>query len=176
MKPCRDALALADTLQQFGLRIVFAESCTAGLLAASLGAVEGISNYLCGSAVSYRERTKIDWLDVDPVSLANQTAVSQQVAEEMVRGVLQRTPEAHVAAATTGHLGPGAPPAQDGVVFVSVAQRTPNGILVKVSRVQLKTQSRDARQDEAVSCAFGCVQEVLNQSPDLGLLCDGLVV
>ena len=174
MKPSVAASALATKLQQLNLRIVFAESCTAGLLSASLGAVEGISNHLCGSAVSYRERTKIDWLDVDPQDLARQTAVSRKVAEEMARGVLQRTPEAQISTATTGHLGPGAPPEQDGIVFISVAQRTREGIFVDVSCVQLESATRDARQDEAAARAFAYVQESLDKCANPHALRDAL--
>lgn len=166
MQPTAGALAVAERLKQLRLRIVFAESCTSGQLAATLGAVEGISDRLCGSAVSYRDSAKIDWLDVSDADISAFTAVSAPVAEEMARGVLQRTAEAHVAVATTGHLGPDAPPELDGVVFISVAQRSKEGIHVDVSRVQLESSSRGERQDEAVARAFACVQDSLDTCAD----------
>ena len=47
----RDRLAqsLANCLNQRQVGVVFAESCTAGLVAASLAQVPGISRWLCGS-------------------------------------------------------------------------------------------------------------------------------
>jgi nicotinamide-nucleotide amidase len=41
----------------------------------------------------------------------------------MAVGALTITPRANVSAAITGHLGPGAPPAQDGLAFVAFASR-----------------------------------------------------
>jgi nicotinamide mononucleotide (NMN) deamidase PncC len=42
----------------------------------------------------------------------------------MARKVLARTPEADIAASVTGHLGPNAPPALDGLVFIGIAIRS----------------------------------------------------
>jgi nicotinamide mononucleotide (NMN) deamidase PncC len=41
----------------------------------------------------------------------------------MAVGALLSTPQADIAAAVTGFLGPGAPPSQDGLVFLAFAQR-----------------------------------------------------
>lgn len=134
MKPS-DPLELADPLQQAAEslgrlllergteRVVFAESCTAGLAAAALASVPGISQCLCGSLVTYREASKAAWLGVDAKLIAEFTAVSRQVTAAMARGALQRTIEADWAAAVTGHLGPGAPTEADGRVYVAVARR-----------------------------------------------------
>jgi len=58
------AVGLAKRLADRQRKIVLAESCTAGLAAALLGECPGISAWFCGSAVTYREATKIQWLDV----------------------------------------------------------------------------------------------------------------
>ena len=60
------AAELAEQLAAKQQKIVFAESCTAGMAAALLGGCPGISAWLCGSAVTYREATKTRWLDIDP--------------------------------------------------------------------------------------------------------------
>ena len=54
---------LASLLKVLDVRVAFAESCTAGLVAASLARTPGISQWLCGSAVVYRDATKAAWLD-----------------------------------------------------------------------------------------------------------------
>ncbi len=117
------ALALAEQLKANDQRIVFAESCTAGLVSATLAGVPGISQHLCGSAVTYRNDTKIQWLEVTQNAIAHAGVVSAVVARQMAAGVLQVTPEADLAVAITGHLGPNAPENLDGVIFVGTATR-----------------------------------------------------
>ena len=119
----RSAREVADLLADRRLRVVFAESCTAGLVSATLSRIPGISSYLCGSAVVYQVATKGVWLDVAPDILDKPGPVSRQVASAMALGVLSRTPQADVAASVTGHLGPNAPRKQDGLVYVGVAVR-----------------------------------------------------
>ncbi|MFG0336176.1 MAG: CinA family protein [Maioricimonas sp. JB049] len=116
---------LGETLKQTGRRIVFAESCTAGLVPAMLARTPGTSEFLCGSCVVYRNGTKAAWLGVPQKQLDDQEVgpVSEPVARAMARGALERTPEADVAVSVTGHLGPEAPAGYDGVVWLGWAHR-----------------------------------------------------
>lgn len=149
------AQQLADRLTKHQLKIVFAESCTAGLAAATLATVPGISQWLCGSVVTYRESMKRTWLGVGQAELSEFTAVSPEVTQQMVAGVLAQTPDADIAAAITGHLGPNAPADLDGIVFVSIAQRlVDREPMVMTHRHQLKSHPRIDRQREAVECLF----------------------
>lgn len=146
------ASRLAAQLAATGTRLVLAESCTGGLAAAALTRVPGISRWFCGSAVAYRERTKVAWLDVDPAELARDSAVSGPVTGAMACGALRRTGEAHVAAAITGHLGPDAPPGDDGRVWVAVADRRGGEVVVAALQDhQLATRARGDRQREAAA-------------------------
>jgi nicotinamide-nucleotide amidase len=104
-------------------RIVFAESCTGGLIAATLAEIPGISDQLCGSAVVYRNNTKHQWLGVSTRSLDRYGAVSPEVAVEMARGALNKTPEADISAAITGYLGPSGSPKDLGHAFIAIAIR-----------------------------------------------------
>ena len=143
---------LAVLIAERQVRIVLAESCTAGLAAATLAQTPGISRWLCGSAVVYREQTKIDWLDVSAADLEQHTAVSDPVARAMAAGVLNRTAEAAWSAAVTGHLGPDAPEGFDGVIFLAVARREAADVVVQaVWRHQLGSRGRQARQEEAAA-------------------------
>ncbi|MFM7738784.1 MAG: CinA family protein [Planctomycetota bacterium] len=138
-------------------KVVFAESCTAGLVAAELATVAGISQHLCGSMVTYREPSKTAWLGVEPQALQEFSAVSQEVTEAMATGVLQRTNEASWSAAVTGHLGPGAPASLDGQVFITVARREPNepaGQIIKQIGLRLRSSSRTERQAEAAAAVL----------------------
>jgi len=157
---------IAQLLQQKHLRVVFAESCTAGLVSATLSLPPGASEYLCGSAVVYREATKTAWLEVLAADLANPdiTAVSPHVAQAMAVGVLRKTPEASVSASITGYLGPDSAPGMDGVAFVAVAARgnegAPRPQLVR--RIDLTDESdRSARQQSAAAQVLELTSEVI---------------
>lgn len=159
------AQQLALLLQARQFRVVLAESCTAGLVAASLGQIPGISEHLCGSAVTYRNRTKQDWLGVAASDLYEPGPVSARVTEIMARAVLQRTPEAHLSLAVTGHLGPAAPPELDGLVFTAVVSRddAQSDLRSHVQQHRLQTCSRANRQQEATCLALAELIRVLSE-------------
>ena len=147
-----ECVRIAELLATRDQRIVFAESCTAGLVASLLARVPGISRHLCGSAVVYRDDTKARWLGVSERLLEEHGAVSEAVTVEMALGALARTPEANLAVAVTGHLGPDAPPEQDGKVFVAAAVRAgSNGEPVPAGTAcwRLEAADRQPRQCEA---------------------------
>ncbi len=150
------ARKLADHLKaRESNRVVFAESCTAGLVAGLLGQSPGISNFLCGSAVTYRESVKQKWLGVSAETLQLHTAESLETTNEMAVGVLDSTAEANFSAAVTGHLGPEAPNEIDGVIFVAVAKRNSNAVeIVAGKRFKLESESRIDRQFESAKCVF----------------------
>lgn len=152
------ARQVARLLAEHNKRVVFAESCTAGLVSATLSRIPGISQWHCGSAVTYREDTKVQWLQVRAADIRRKSAVSETIARQMARGVLQATPEADIAAAVTGHLGPDAPPDLDGVVYVSAAtRRGARCRVIRVERLQLSSTTRYQRQREAVTHVFRCL-------------------
>ena len=119
--------ALADRvgrrLLETGERLVLAESCTGGLAAAMLAGVPGISRALCGSAVVYRDATKIAWLAVPPALIQEFTAVSAEATAAIGEAALRTTSEATIAAAITGHLGPGVSVDLDGRIFTEIRRR-----------------------------------------------------
>ncbi|MBI1344779.1 nicotinamide-nucleotide amidohydrolase family protein [bacterium] len=186
----RDSIAMDDVLLSTGkvlsnilshqnCRIVFAESCTAGLVSATLSRISGISEWHCGSAVTYRNDTKHQWLGVSNELLnpPGPGPVSQEVAQAMALGVLNRTPEADLSASITGHLGPNAPIEQDGLIWIAVARRsfTPQSatevVMVQDVRLDDQTQEdlsiRETRQKIAVLKVLECVIAVL-QNKDGG--------
>lgn len=140
----------AAWLHEHHLRLVLAESCTAGLVSAWLARRAGISQFLCGSMVTYRDATKQSWLQVPGETLQIWSAVSQPVTEGMAVGVLTLTPEATVAVAVTGHLGPNAPTELDGRIFLSAALRSHGTAIIIASQQQrLEQKLRYDRQQEA---------------------------
>ena len=137
---------LSRELAMRNLRIVFAESCTAGLISGILAQVPGISKWLCGSSVTYMESVKRQWLGVDPEVLRRHTAVSPEGTESMARAVLERTETADFSLAITGHLEPSL--SESGAVaFVGLAFRVDQGIQVgSVNRFPLPGNDRLERQ------------------------------
>jgi nicotinamide-nucleotide amidase len=104
----RDGSSVDDQVAALlqGRRIALAESCTGGLLAARLTERPGSSDYVAGGVVSYADEVKVAQLGVDPALIAAHGAVSEEVAQAMAEGVLERL-EADVAVSVTGIAGPG---------------------------------------------------------------------
>jgi len=143
-------------------KLVLAESCTGGMICASLTQIPGISKRLCGSAVTYRSETKSQWLSIPESLIEQYTAESAEVTQAMSREVLMKTPEATVAAAITGHFGPDAPEEIDGVVFIAVSRRVGEEIVqVTCIRRELTHSDRLSRQLEASQLVIKQIQSSL---------------
>lgn len=82
-----------------------AESCTGGLLAASIVQVSGASACYYGGFVTYANEAKEEQIQVSHDTLLKFGAVSRETAGEMVCGTLKQT-GASYAVATTGIAGP----------------------------------------------------------------------
>ncbi|WP_166821778.1 CinA family protein [Thalassoroseus pseudoceratinae] len=136
---------LAERLRQCDRKVVFAESCTGGLVSSVVTAVAGVSDVMCGSTVVYRIETKAEWLGISRDLLDDPGPVSEIVARLMAEGVLAKTPEATVAASVTGHVGPFAPEDQDGLVFIGVAGRNREP---EVFEYRLERTPDDANESE----------------------------
>ncbi len=155
-------VVLRELLASRDERLVLVESCTAGLVSGILGQIPGISQYLCGSMVVYRNDSKRHWLGIDSAQLDDPSIgpVSKTVTEELAAAVLVRTPEATVAGAITGHLGPDAPGGMDGTVFTCVRSRATASIAVRHSLTNPPPMdsrdwgTRQQRQIEAVHLMF----------------------
>ena len=166
------------------VRFVLAESCTSGLAAAVLGRKAGISAYFCGSLVTYRNKSKQNWLDVDSGFLQDDGPVSEVVAKAMAAAALTKTEEADVAISITGHLGPDAPPELDGLVIIGISIRNEDGNASTVSHsFLLNSKSREQRQQEATLLVlkvlartlqlFNSIAEVMSAKRSWAQLGDG---
>lgn len=87
------------------LRVATAESCTGGAVGAALVSVAGSSAYFQGSITAYSNRVKTDILHVSAESLEKYGAVSEEVVQEMVEGVINVL-DTDVAVAVSGIAGP----------------------------------------------------------------------
>ena len=97
---------IGDILYASGLTIGTAESCTGGRISEAIIAIPGSSDYYKGGIVAYTDEVKVKLLGVSSEVLEEQTAVSEEVAREMVLGTLNAI-GVDFAIASTGYAGPG---------------------------------------------------------------------
>lgn len=93
--------AAAQYLQEHGLVLVTAESCTAGLIASRLASAPGAGQVLESAFVVYDPKAKHRHLGVRRATLERFNLTSEPVALEMARGALSHS-DANVAIANTG--------------------------------------------------------------------------
>ena len=99
-------------LQDNNLKLVTAESCTAGMIASTLADEPGSGSWLECAFVTYSEEAKMRYIDVKPETIATHNLTSEEVAREMAEGALKAA-NANVAIANTGVAGPG--PGEGGI-------------------------------------------------------------
>lgn len=123
------AARLLDTCRERGLKVATAESCTGGLLAATLIDIPGSSDVLDRGFVSYSNPAKETMLSVPRSLLSQYGAVSRQAAEAMAAGALTHSP-ANLVVAITGIAGPGGGSEEKPVGLVHFAAATRDGRMV----------------------------------------------
>ncbi|MEN8831615.1 MAG: CinA family protein [Pacificibacter sp.] len=89
-----------------GLKIATAESCTGGLIGATLTEIAGSSDVVDRGFITYSNDAKMEMLGVTPKTLDTHGAVSEQVAAQMAQGALDRS-NAQITVSVTGIAGPG---------------------------------------------------------------------
>lgn len=156
----KKAETLVSILSEKGLRVTFAESCTGGLLGATLTAVSGASSVFDGSLVSYANEIKSEKLGVDKSVLESVGAVSEECARQMALGALKAF-SSDCAAAITGIAGPlgGTPEKPVGTVFIAAAF----GDKVTVEHC-LFAGDREAVREQSVAKALDMLAEMINKS------------
>ena len=134
------------------LRVVTAESCTAGLVAACLTEIPGSSEVFERGLVTYSNTSKTDLLGVPPELMETHGAVSEQVARAMATGALVHAP-ADFSIAVTGIAGPGGGSARKavGLVHIAAASRA-RGVLHEKHRFD--DIGRDAVRMKSVDAAL----------------------
>ena len=113
---------LADRLLAKQLKLVTAESCTGGMIAAACTDLAGSSAWFERGFVTYSNDAKMELLGVEERILRRAGAVCEGVARAMVQGALTRS-KARVAVAVTGVAGPtgGSPAKPVGTVWFGFA-------------------------------------------------------
>ena len=111
---------IGDILYASGYTIGTAESCTGGRISEAIMAIPGSSNYYKGGVVAYTDEVKEKLLGVSHEVLEEKSAVSEEVAREMVLGTI-KTIGVDFAIASTGVAGPGGGTAEHSVGTIWLA-------------------------------------------------------
>lgn len=160
----RLANQLFDAMETSGDILVLAESCTAGLISATLARVPGMSRRLAGSFVVYQIDSKVAWLEVPPDTIQQYGVVSLEVATSMASQALSMTPYATIAMSITGHLGPDAPAELDGVAWLAIVSRGRKPI---TNRLQLQSDSLEdpirQRHERQADGVWQALHRLLNE-------------
>jgi nicotinamide-nucleotide amidase len=128
--------------------IAVAESESGGLLAGRLTRRPGSSRWFAGGVVSYSNDAKVKLLGVDPKLIEEQGAVSQEVAEAMADGALDRF-DADVGVAITGIAGPDGGSEEKPVGYVCFCAKTREGQMLARDPV-LPGDRNDVRERSVV--------------------------
>ena len=120
------ATALLERCRRAGITLATAESCTGGLIAATLTEIAGSSDVVDRGFVTYSNAAKTELLGVDAALIARHGAVSEPVARAMAEGARARAGVGR-AVAVTGVAGPGGGSAEKPVGLVHLAVAVKNG-------------------------------------------------
>lgn len=99
------AAQVGAALQERGLKLATAESCTGGWVSQALTSIAGSSAWFERGFVTYSNDAKEDMLGLPGVTLRDYGAVSKETAGEMAAGALIHS-RADVALSITGIAGP----------------------------------------------------------------------
>ncbi|SNT00768.1 amidohydrolase, PncC family [Noviherbaspirillum humi] len=140
--------------EEHQIRLATAESCTAGLIAGTLGDLPGCGGWLECGFVTYSPEAKNMVLGVKFDTIERYNLTSEQVAREMVEGALHGS-RANIAVSNTGVAGPSSGDAQVPVGTICFAWGFEfNGAVVIYSETKKfdgdRNQIRQAGADYAI--------------------------
>ena len=153
---------VVKTLNEKGLVLATAESCTGGLIAKRITDVSGSSGMFNCGIVSYSNDIKEKVLGVKHKTLETFGAVSEQTVREMVKGVLKIS-EADIAVAVSGIAGPNSDNTQKpvGLIYLAISDKKDIEV-VKLNNTftdDIRNQNRISASDKALEMILQMVGE-----------------
>ncbi len=143
------AQELVEALQERGLTLALAESCTGGLMGDLVTDVPGSSRVLVQGVVAYSNECKERHLEVPAAVLAEHGAVSEETVVAMARGIC-RVSGADIGGAVSGIAGPEGGSAEKPVGTVWLAVEAGGE-----TTTRLLTLPFDRRRNKVVSAYSG---------------------
>ena len=160
-------------LKERKMKIALAESCTGGMISATLVGIPGVSEVFERGVVCYSNESKISMLNVSKATLEKHGAVSHETAEEMAKGIAEIS-GADIGLSVTGIAGPdgGTPEKPVGLIYIGLHA---NGVS-SVKKVQL-TGERARVRNAAMLNVFDMARRHLLGLPssDLKTFCPGSI-
>jgi nicotinamide-nucleotide amidase len=153
----RAAARLLDRCRALGLTVATAESCTGGLVAATLTEIPGSSDVVDCGYVTYSNDAKQLLLGVPAETLDMHGAVSRATAEAMAEGARAQS-GADLTVAITGIAGPGGGSAEKPVGLVHFAAAREGRLIHREMRFGEIGRSEVRRQ--SVGVAFDLLAEL----------------
>ena len=140
--------------------LVFAESCSGGLLSSSITSISGSSQVFKGSIISYSNELKQSLLNI-PENLINEFgAVSEEVAETMAINAKEKL-NSDWSIAISGIAGPsgGNEEKPVGLVYISIAG--PNNHITNIKKIFSSTRNRIEIQRLSVNVCLNSLRLIL---------------
>ncbi len=151
--------SLVNFLSANDIMMASAESCTGGLISASIINVSGASNVFYEGIVSYNNGSKINRLCVDSELIDDLGAVSAEVAKEMAYGLLSENVQ--FAISTTGIAGPNGGTEQKpvGLVYIGIAFEDKEPVAIKQKFLGDRETIRQSAKNSALFYALQYLRE-----------------
>jgi nicotinamide-nucleotide amidase len=123
-------LVVSKLLIEKNLSLSIAESCTGGKISHKITSIPGCSRFFMGSVVAYSNEFKTDLLGVNPATIENFGAVSEETVIAMALGAKSRFKTDFVIA-SSGIAGPdgGTDSKPVGTIWIAIAH--PGGVFAK---------------------------------------------
>jgi PncC family amidohydrolase len=165
----RDGATIDDQVTALleGRRLAVGESCTAGLLAARLTERPGSSEYFAGGVVAYSNESKTELLGVPADVIERHGAVSEEVAEAMADGAMEKF-GADVGIGLTGIAGPDGGTEDKPVGQVCFCVKSSGGgddEVARIVRTVVLPGSRADVRDRATTVALHLLRRMLLGEP-----------
>lgn len=155
----QSAASIVSLLQSRHCTISCCESFTAGLFAASLGSVPGVSAVFPGGLVTYSAAIKEQLAHVSPQLIEQYGVVSEECAKAMAENTRELF-KTDLCVSFTGNAGPDALEGKPaGLVYIAIADK--DGIQVYERRYDLE---RNALRNAAVSFSLEKLGQILQET------------
>ena len=157
------AKTLAQLLLARGWKLALAESCTGGLVSATLTELSGSSEWFERGYITYSNQAKTECLGVPAELIESHGAVSEAVAKAMAQGA-QRNAGANIGVSITGIAGPAGGTTEKPVGTVCFGWTIPNaaGEPVTTCETKLFSGDRQAIRQQATEHALVGLLQLLN--------------
>ncbi len=154
------ASVLIKELKKRKETLVFAESCTGGLLSSSITSISGSSEVFKGSIISYSNDLKKSLLNISEEQLKRYGAVSKEVAEAMSINAKEKL-SADWAISISGIAGPigGSQEKPVGLVYISIAG--PKNHITNIKKIFNSTRNRVEIQTISVKVCLNSLRLIL---------------